>query len=101
MAAARADEDSADLLTFFGRADNWFDLYNRIEVAQKVAGGEPQLIGPCPTLKLKVAKASANFDRHARPTDPEKNLISFDQARDVIQALIPTVLKSRQQVSAG
>jgi len=89
-------EDVADFLIFFGDADNWFDLYKTIEMAEKIGGGEHALTAIFPRLKL--AKTTANSHRHARrhqrgyvPPTP----LSFGDAYEVVRDVVSAVLEAR------
>lgn len=92
VASALDNEDIADLLTFFGRADNWFDLYKTIEMAEKIEGGEHALRANFPGLKL--AKMTANSHRHARGYVPESP-ISFQEAHEVVGRVVRTLLSKQ------
>jgi len=92
IAAALDDEDIADLLTFFGRADNWFDLYKTIEMAEKIEGGEHALRARFPNLKL--IKTTANSNRHARGHMPGAP-VSFKEAHEEVGGVVRAVLGKR------
>lgn len=97
IAAALDDEDIADLLTFFGRADNWFDLYKTIEMAEKIEGGEHVLRASFPNLKL--TKTTANSHRHARGHMPG-GPVSFKEAHQVVGGVVRAVLGKRSPPTA-
>ncbi len=96
IAVALDNEDVADLLIFFGRADTWFDLYKTIEMAEKIEEGEHALTAIFPRLKL--AKTTANSHRHAcrylRGYVPP-TLLSFSEAYEVVRDAVSAVLKAR------
>jgi hypothetical protein len=97
IAAALDDDDIADLLTFFGRADNWFDLYKTIEMVQKIEGGEHALMATFPGLK--PIKTTANSFRHARAHAPESP-VSFKDAYEVVGGVVRAVLGKRSPPTA-
>jgi hypothetical protein len=71
--AANSD-DVADMLAHFGRADNWYDIYKTIELAERLVGGHhklPKLLGSS-VAAFKNMRRSANFYRHARAQRPAK-----------------------------
>ncbi|MBL8558802.1 MAG: hypothetical protein JNM47_08795 [Hyphomonadaceae bacterium] len=94
--AAVADDDIADLLTFLGRANNWFDLYKAIEMAEKLVGGEHTLqnmLGSTGT-SFKNARTTANWHRHARghkPTAPA----TFDEALTLVKFAANLALEAK------
>ena len=97
IALALNDEDIADLLTFFGRADNWFDLYKAIEMAEKIVGGEHALRAHFPNLKL--IKTTANSYRHTRGYAPGAP-VSFTEAHEVVGGVVRSILRKRPPPTA-
>ncbi|MGE0742133.1 MAG: hypothetical protein AB7O98_12395 [Hyphomonadaceae bacterium] len=96
MDAATADDDIADLLTFLGRADNWFDLYKAIEMAERIAGGErklPPLLGSSAT-DFKNARRTANCHRHIQSrAPPPARPATLEEARVQVQYAVRMVLE--------
>lgn len=77
----------------FGQADNWFDIYKTIEIAEDLAGGEhalQKLLGT-DAKAAKNLKASANFFRHAKAYRPA-NLLTLAKAKPLLAHLVRTVL---------
>ena len=65
---AERDELLDDALIYFGRADDWFDIYKCIECLEGRAGGEKALRA-CQWIsgnKFDLLRRSANAARHAR-----------------------------------
>jgi hypothetical protein len=94
MRAAEEDDDIADMLAFAGRADNWFDIYKTIELAQKLAGGQHKLIGLLggSYRECERMRRTANFYRHARDSRPPKILTTLAEARPLLSLIVRTVL---------
>lgn len=67
IAAAEQDERLEELLVFAGRADNWFDVYKAIEMAESIVGGERALRAAMGDEgdELKRMRTTANHHRHA------------------------------------
>lgn len=91
---ADVSDDVADLLDHVGRADNWFDIYKTIELAERIAGNERKLVKlfAGTGIDVKRLKMSANFYRHARaprPTSP----FSIMDARSTITYIVQRVLE--------
>jgi hypothetical protein len=96
--AAVADNDDAiaDMLTFVGRADNWFDIYKTIELAESLSGDErqlPKLLGVS-RAKYKNMRTTANFFRHARGYRP-KVLTDITDARALLSTIVEKILTQR------
>lgn len=93
VAAAEKNDDISDLLTFAGRADNWFDIYKAIELAERLSGGEHDLrrsLGGS-GAKCKSMRETANFFRHARGYRPAV-LTNIKDARPLLSIIVKTVL---------
>jgi len=91
--AAEKDDDIADMLVFAGRADNWFDIYKAIELAERLSGGQhelPKLLGDA-TAECKNIRETANYYRHARTYRPE-TLTNLTQAKPLLSFIVRTVL---------
>lgn len=91
----------ADMLDHYGRADNWFDIYKTIELAEALFGGEHKLkrtLGPR-AADAKRLKQSANFYRHARQVEPD-DLLSLGNASLLLGDLMQIVLDAKAPSSA-
>lgn len=84
--SAIRNDDVADLFTFVGRADNWFDLYKAMEMAENLVGGEHKLQALLKdgAVDFKNARNTANFYRHARPSYTPPNPATFDEAHALV-----------------
>jgi hypothetical protein len=98
LEAAEQDDDIADLLVFAGRADNWFDIYKAVELAERIAGGGGKLwpfLGtsaqPCRTMR-----ETANFYRHARAHKPNV-LTTLGEARELLSFIVRTLIDAKLQ----
>ena len=70
--AAEKDDFKADMLVFAGRADNWYDIYKTIELAECLYGSEHKLrklLGDSANA-CKNMRTTANCYRH-RPNHPK------------------------------
>ena len=94
---ADENDDIADLLTFVGRADNWFDIYKALEVAERLAGGSERQLATVIGASwgdVKRTKQTANSERHAHrgkhspPADPT----SLSDARSLLAFVVRTVM---------
>ena len=85
----------AELLDHFGRADNWYDIYKTIEVAEKVVGGEKALRGTLGVLgkDLKDVRTSANHHRHFRGYKPE-SLKTLADAKALLAQVVRATLSA-------
>lgn len=95
--AGLAKDRLGELLVYLGRADNWFDLYKALEVAEELAGsGEEGLAAVTGTSlrKVKRLKQSANFYRHAggRHKLPGKP-VELNEARAQLQLMAKAILE--------
>ena len=91
--AAEKDDDIADMLIFAGRADNWFDIYKAIEIAEHLSGGKhklPKLLGDSRD-KCRNMRETANFYRHARTHRPSV-LTNLTDAKPLLSLIVRTVL---------
>jgi hypothetical protein len=95
--AAEENDDIADMLVFAGRADNWFDIYKTIELAQRLAGDRNQ-------LRLLLGKSAnecermwrtANSYRHARDNNRPTLLTTLTEARLFLSLIVRTILDMR------
>ena len=81
---ATTDDDVADLLEQHGKADDWYEMYKAVELAERIAGGEHklrQLLGGS-AADCKNFKQTANFYRHARAPRPNTLTSLGDKAFD-------------------
>jgi hypothetical protein len=94
IAAAEEHEDIADLLVFAGRADNWFDIYKTLELAETLAGGQPKLrtlLGDARD-EYERMRRTANCYRHASYSSPPKVLTTLTEARPLLSVIVRAVL---------
>ena len=95
---AESDDSIADMLTFAGRSDNWFDIYKTIEMAEKITNGESnikKLLGSSAN-EYKNLKETANFYRHARTYRPSK-LTTLQDAKSLLSFVVRTVLADNKE----
>jgi hypothetical protein len=85
---AEEDDNVADALEHFTRADNWFDLYKVYEVICRGVGGEAALDDKewATTYRIEDVRRTANHYRHYRrrgekPATP----LNTDQARELLR----------------
>lgn len=85
IAAAMTHDEVADLLDHLGRADNWYDIYKTIELAERLVGGEAKLLKLLGTeaAAFKNMRSTANFYRHARAHRPSK-LTNLHDAKSML-----------------
>jgi hypothetical protein len=92
--AAEENNDIADILVFAGRANNWFDIYKTVELAEKMAGGQAKLrglLGEC-RRDYERMRNTANSYRHARYNNPPPILTTLEEARSLVTHIVKTVL---------
>ena len=97
--AAQANDDIADMLVFAGRADNWFDIYKALELAQTLAGGRPArklnaLLGESGDEFERMWR-TANTHRHARDNNPPPTPMALREAIALLPFVIRTVLDTQ------
>ena len=98
-AKATTDDDVADLLEQHGKADDWYEMYKAVELAERIAGGEHklrQLLGGS-AADCKNFKQTANFYRHARAPRPN-TLTSLGEAKSLLNFMVREALASRSRV---
>lgn len=100
-ALGRNDDIVADMLDHYGRADNWFDIYKTIELAEALFGGEHKLkkILGHRAIDAKRLKQSANYYRHARQAQPKEPL-SLPKASLLLGEVMRLVLDAKAPSSA-
>ena len=94
--AAQVNDDIADMLTFGGRADNWFDIYKAMEMAKIIAGTQKNLetmLGGSHNA-VENMRRTANFYRHARSTSLPPVPTSLHDAMTLLPFVIRTVLNA-------
>lgn len=92
LSLAQADDKVSDLLHHHGRANNWFDLYKTIEMAEAIVGGERKLVEMfAGSVNVKLLKRSANVYRHA-PEKEVKNRVDITEARSQLAYIVTTIL---------
>ncbi len=91
--AVKHNNDVADMLIFTGRADNWFDLYKALELAESLAGRRPgRKLNALPgeaSDEFKRMKRTANMHRHARSEGPRTPMTLAEAT-----ALLPFVIRT-------
>lgn len=94
IGAAKTDDQIADMLVFAGRADNWFDIYKAVELAEKIAGGQHKLrrLLGASAREYKRMRNTANCFRHARFNKPPPILTTLAEARPLLSHIVRTVL---------
>ncbi len=81
LIAAEEEDTRAELLVHLSRADNWFDIYKAIELAETLLGGE-QAAKVAAGSDWKRIKQEANVHRHAPGRcEPPKMRPTFQEAR--------------------
>lgn len=93
---AEQNNDVGDMLIFTGRADNWFDVYKALELAQSLAGGRPGrklnvLLGSA-SDEFERMWRTANMHRHARSKDPPAIPMTLAEAMSLLPFVIRTLL---------
>lgn len=93
---AEQSNDVADMLTFAGRANNWFDIYKALELAQSLAGGRPgrklnALLGGA-SDEFERMWRTANIHRHARSKDAPATPMALADAISLLPFVIRTLL---------
>ncbi|HUB49154.1 MAG TPA: recombinase family protein, partial [Acetobacteraceae bacterium] len=88
--------DVADMLIFAGRANNWFDIYKALELAQLLAGGRPgrklnALLGGA-SDEFERMWRTANMHRHARSNDAPTTPMALADAMSLLPSVIRTLL---------
>jgi hypothetical protein len=93
-AAADVDDELGDLLAHLARADNWYDLYKTIEFLERIGRGEHELAKSLDEIssKVKLAKSTANFYRHARAHRPPAPS-TFGDAKAIVAEAITRILR--------
>jgi len=69
LSIAAKDDLLADALRYFGRGDDWLDIYKALECLELRFGGETKLggLGWASGTEIKLLKHNANYKRrHAR-----------------------------------
>lgn len=94
---ASKDQEVAYLLHATGRADNWFDLYNALDVLPHVAGSKADwsLLLGSDERAYRDVRQEANGHRHKPPQRWPTPRPSLPQARDLLGRLSRRVLEHR------
>lgn len=101
-AIAAADKDASDnraeLLLHIARANNWFDLYKAMELAETIMGGEHELTKALKAQGLggdhKIWKGVRNTANHYRHAPPKANALPSNPSATPDEGLIrilPTI----------
>lgn len=93
-----ANIDIVDAITYFGRADNWFDLYKCIECIKSTGLLNNVIIDDniCSKTTFDNTNRTANYHRHAR-ADPPKKPVPFLEARETIRRVLERVVELSRQ----
>jgi hypothetical protein len=91
------DEIVADMLSHLGRADNWYDIYKTVELAEALVGGKHKLerLLKAALPKFPTMRATANYHRHARAYLPPE-LTSLKDAKVILRQAVNTALAQRK-----
>jgi hypothetical protein len=95
--AAENNDDIADMLVFAGRADNWFDIYKTVELAQRLAGDRNKLrvlLGKSANECERMWR-TANSYRHARDNNRPDILTTLSEARPLLSLIVRTIINLR------
>jgi hypothetical protein len=105
LEAAEGDAEVADMLTFAGRSDNWFDIYKALELARRLAGDgsapgnnkEPlkALLGTSTYKKFDHVLQTANTIRHARYGNPPKVPATLNDSKAILSHVVKAVIDAR------
>ena len=114
LSIAADDELLADTLTFFGRSDNWFDVYKALECLigrfgiGRIGGGkEDEFLarGWAPKTKIGLLKRTADFWRNSprgRPkVVPPPNPMELTEARDRLAKLMARAFQEAARADAA
>jgi hypothetical protein len=99
LSYASSHDVAAEMLSHFGNAPNWFDLYKTYEGIRDLAGGMSGLKSKSwkpPSADIDRFTHTANFHRHALPhgakKKPSKNPMSLQDAASMISAMMRSIL---------
>jgi hypothetical protein len=93
---AETDDLLNDALVFFGRPEDWFDIYKALECLCQRAGGEHAFLALNwePQSEVKRLKRSADWFRHARrKNDRLENPMPLSEARALLGKLLGRALR--------
>lgn len=95
---AESNDDISDLLDHFGRADNWYDIYKTIEIAEDLVGSEHKLwkLLADDAQAAKNLKTCANFYRHAKTHRP-RHLLTLVEGKPILAHLVRTLLAAAHE----
>jgi hypothetical protein len=98
MEVAKREALLEDALVYFGRANDWFDIYKCLECLFKLYGGEDKF---CKLQwqskeKIKLMKQTANLHRHAKNVPPA-NPMKIKEARSLLASLLLRSLQDKFQ----
>lgn len=90
---ARANDTAADMFDHFGRANNWYDIYKTIELAERLVGGAHKLkkLRGSSSADVIRLKRSANYYRHAAQPIPA-DLMDMREASAILAETVRAVL---------
>lgn len=92
---ASTDERVAYLLNTLGNADNWFDVYNVLDMLPHVAGEDWALLIGDDAKPYRDARREANCHRHIPPPRWPKNRPTLREALDLAARISHRVLEHR------
>jgi hypothetical protein len=98
-AIAEGDDLLDDGLIYFGKADDWFDIYKSLEcLIERFGGGKERAFLDLkwePEAEVKTLKQTANWWRHARRLfDPPPNPATLKDARVLLGRLLQRALRA-------
>ena len=91
---ARNNDTAADMLDHYGRADNWYDIYKTVELAERLVGGAHKLkkLQGSRAIDVTRLKRSANYYRHAALPIPE-DMLTTREASAILADTVRAVLR--------
>lgn len=109
LSIAAEDDLLADALTFFGRSDNWFDIYKALECLIGDFGGGKEdeflALGWASKTKIGLLKRTADFWRHSprgRPkVAPPPSPMEQTEARDLLAKLMARAFQEAPRADAA
>lgn len=92
---ASTSDDIADLLEQHGKAEDWYEMYKAIELAERIAGGEhklKRLLGSS-SAECKNFKQTANFYRHSRAPRPTR-LTTLGEGKTLLNYMVRQAIEA-------
>ena len=99
---ARNNDTAADMLDHYGRADNWYDIYKTVELAERLVGGAHKLkkLQGNRATDVTRLKRSANYYRHAAQPIPE-DILTIREASAILADTVRAVLRIGMRSGSG